>query len=166
MESSEVKEERKKRRAAEVIRKMAAGLFKEPPPNMIRNPKTGRPIKIGGGLHRALVLEGVMGRETLDIGKVSIVADSRQKMPMAAVESFEKTTHWTNVKEISKAIGCSTFAIIEWFTKEFDEMKICYRKDAVRIIFPGKEPFIQRVVHDFITAYSKKNKLDATHWNQ
>lgn len=133
---------------------------------MIRNPKTGRDIKIGGAAHRRLVQEGVLERETLEQGRVSIVEGSRQKMPLVALEQFGKSTHWTNAQGIAEAVGCSVFVLLEWFAREFDEMKICVNKRVVRVIFPTREPFIQDAVHAFVAEVSNRRGLDMTHWNQ
>jgi hypothetical protein len=132
----------------------------------ILNPKTGREIKIGGKVHFDLIKQGVLDRSTLENNKISIFNGSRQKMSKVKLEYYEKTTHWTNICDISQEIGCSVFEIIEWFTKEFDEMKICYSNKSIRIIFPSKEFFIQEIIHDFISDYSKKNDFDLTYWNQ
>lgn len=133
---------------------------------MIRNPQTGRDIKVGGAAHRRLVQQGVLERETLDQGRVSIVEGSRQKMPLVTLEQFGKSTHWTNAQEIAEAVGCSVFTLLEWFAREFDEMKICVNKRVVRVIFPTREPFIQDAVHAFVAEVSNRRGLDMTHWNQ
>ncbi len=134
--------------------------------NTIVNPETGKTIKVGGNTHKSLILKGVLTRESLDTGKVSIVEGSRQKMPLPAILHYPNSTHFTNVKEISEAIGCSLFEIAEWFSKEFDTMKLCYSKTSTTIILPQYEPFIENILKDFITDFSKRNKLDITHWNQ
>jgi len=87
-------------------------------------------------------------------------------MHHATVEYFTNNTHWTNIDQIAQEIGCSIFALIEWFTKEFNAMKICYNKEGTRIIFPGRECYINETVSDFIKANSEKYDLDLTFWNQ
>lgn len=133
---------------------------------MIVNPITKKQIKIGGSRHTNLVQRGILGRETLDIGKVEIIDGSRQKRSVATIEYFASTTHWTNIDSIANDIGCSIFCLIEWFTKEFDEMKVCYNKETTRIIFPGRECFINETIIDFVNANSEKYGLDLTFWNQ
>jgi hypothetical protein len=132
----------------------------------ILNPESGRNIKIGGKVHFDLIKKGILDRDTLEQDTISIFNGSRQKMPKVKLEQYQKSTHWVNSFEISQSIGCSVFEIIEWFTKEFNEMKICYKDKSIRIIFPSKEFFIQEVIHDFIKDYSKKNNFDLEYWNQ
>lgn len=132
----------------------------------IKNPKTGRLIKIGSQTHKALIKSGLLDRDTLDIGKKDIVAGSRQKMPVPKITHFDKCTHFSNVKEIADAIGCNMFMLIDWFTSEFTDMKICYNAYSTLIIFPQHEYFIDNIIDDFIAHYSEQNKLDMTYWNQ
>jgi len=87
-------------------------------------------------------------------------------MPNVNIEKHNKTTHWANVKEITDAIGCEVFELIAYFTKEYDEMKICILRENVRIIFPHREIFIQETAFDFVKEYSTKNKYDLNYWNQ
>ncbi len=114
----------------------------------------------------ALVAEGLLDRSTLEEGKVSIVEGSRQKMQKVSVEHHAKSTHWLNPREIAKSMGVTEWAMLEWFSKNFTEMKICWSEASLRVIFPGKELFLQNCVVDFAKEYSKKHKLDLTHWNQ
>lgn len=133
----------------------------------IVNPKTGRNLRIGSAAHIRLIATGVVSRETLDGGKVSIVEGSRQKMPRPQIESHAKSTHLTNVPAIAEAIGCSVFVLLEWLHQEFSDMKICFTSSGgVRVIFPSKEPYLESMVLDFAQQYAKDRGLDSTHWNQ
>lgn len=87
-------------------------------------------------------------------------------MPKVQVEQNLKSTHWINIKEIAKAIGCPIFELLDFVSKEYDDMKICINKENVRVIFPNKEFFIQETVFDFIKQRSREKKYDLTYWNQ
>jgi hypothetical protein len=130
------------------------------------NPITNKAICQGGRLHLKLIAEGKLDRSTLDDGKVSIVEGSRQMMEKVKVEYHTKTTHFLNIREISKCIEVNEWVIIQWLTKNFSEMKICYSEATTLLVFPGREIFLQNCIDDFITEYSEKNKLDITYWNQ
>jgi hypothetical protein len=133
---------------------------------MLKNPETNKMIKNGGKTHLSLIKKGLIDSSTLDTNKVSIIEHSRQKVPLVILEHYDKTTHWTNVKEISIALHCSEFELIEFIYKEFNNIKICLNNKSTRIIFPNKEYYIQNIVNDFITYYSTKNNLDLEYWNQ
>lgn len=132
----------------------------------IKNPETGRYITVGGTTHLSLVMKGVLDRETLDIGKKSVVEGSRQKVALVKVEYFAKSTHWTNISQVASGLHVSVWDLLQYFTTEFEELKICYSRGNYRILFPGREPFIQEVVDDFIKQHSKNNNLNFEYWNQ
>ncbi len=130
---------------------------------MIRNPTTNKMIKIGGKTHLRLIANNTLPRDTLDINKVSIVENSRQKMPIPIIEFHKKSTHWLNFNKIVKSIKCDKYELIEYLRKEFDILKILMNKEEIIIIFPGKEIFLSDVIKDFIKKYSEKHNID---WNQ
>ena len=120
--------------------------------NTIINPKTSKPIKIGGQAHKNLITTGLLDRNTLNIGKKSIIQDSRMKRSPAHLVRYPgcKSTHWTNADDIARELDVPLFTLIKYFTKEFDELKFCYNKKRSLIIFPGYEPFIDNCIDDFV----------------
>lgn len=130
---------------------------------MIKNPNTNKMIKIGGKTHLRLIANNTLPRDTLDINKVSIVENSRQKMPIPIIEFHKKSTHWLNFTKIVKGIKCDKYELIEYLRKEFDTFKILMNKEEIIIIFPSREIFLSDVIKDFIEIYTKENNID---WNQ
>jgi translation initiation factor 2 beta subunit (eIF-2beta)/eIF-5 len=130
---------------------------------MIKNPNTNKMIKIGGKTHLHLISNNTLSRDTLDINKVSIVTNSRQKMPIPVIEFHKKSTHWLNFSKIVKSINCDKYELIEYLRKEFDKLKIIINKEEFIIIFPGREIFLSDVIKDFIKIYTEENNID---WNQ
>jgi len=131
------------------------------------NPITDMKIKIGSRTHIELVSKGIFERHTLDIDKVPIVDGSRQTMHLPKIQYTNKSTHIKNIKQIATDLHVSEFMLLDWFSKNFDEMKICYNLKETVIILPGREPFILTVIKDFIANLEKidENK-DITYWNQ
>jgi translation initiation factor 2 beta subunit (eIF-2beta)/eIF-5 len=130
---------------------------------MIKNPNTNKMIKIGGKTHLHLISNNTLSRDTLDINKVSIVTNSRQKMPIPVIEFHKKSTHWLNFSKIVKSIKCDKYELIEYLKKDFETLKILMNKEEIIIIFPGREIFLSDVIKDFIKMYSEENNID---WNQ
>ena len=130
---------------------------------MIKNPETGRLIKVGGNLHLKLISDGKLQRETMDLNKVSIYNNSRQKMPNLIIEFNKKSTHWLNFSEIVKCLKCSEYELIDFLRKDFDTMKILINKKEIILIFLGREIFLKDVINEFIKDYTTENEID---WNQ
>lgn len=130
---------------------------------MIKNPDTDRMIKIGGHTHLRLIANKKLPRDTLDIDKVSIMENSRQKMPRPIIEFNKRSTQWLNFDPIIKSIKCDKYEMIEFLRKEFDNIKVIFNTKGTIIIFPGKEIFLSDVIKEFIQKFTKNNEID---WNQ
>lgn len=130
---------------------------------MIKNPNTNKMVKIGGNTHLRLIANNTLTRDTLDLNKVSIVKNSRQKMPMPIIEFNKKSTHWLNFNQIVKSIKCNEYELIDYLRKDFESLKIIIHKKEIIIIFPGREIFLSDVIIEFIKNYSEKRNID---WNQ
>ncbi|MBS0626645.1 MAG: hypothetical protein JSS09_00360 [Verrucomicrobia bacterium] len=115
------------------------------------NPNTGRSIKIGGTTHMRLVQSGIVSRETLDTNKVEVHDGSRQKRESSKLEFHESNTHWTNPSEICKQLDRGISDLIEFLEKFFPSFRLIYNDKKCRIIFPKYEPFIDRIVDDFVS---------------
>lgn len=121
----------------------------------ILNPQSGRQIKIGSQTHKLLIAKKILSRDTLDTEKISIVENSRQKMPLPIIIFNKNSTQWINAKEIADALNVNIFDMIKFISLEYEEMKISYNKKAFLIIFPSREPFIFQIVKDYIKSISK-----------
>lgn len=118
---------------------------------MIKNPITGRNIKIGGQTHLKLICDNILPRESLDMNKISCVTHSRQKYTKPDIQFTErKNTHFTNISQIAKELKIDVFSLLGYISNEFEDIKICKNKDAILLIVPGYEPYIGEMVKDYI----------------
>lgn len=129
--------------------------------NLIMNPKSGKWITVGGKTHHTLITQGVLNRDTLDIGKVSVVPGSRAKRTKACLEIHSKSTHVTNIMEIAKQLTVPPLDLIEYLQrKHYPNLKIIMNGKQIRLIIEGVEPYVDNCIYDYI---KEEMNID---WNQ
>lgn len=137
--------------------------FKMADTDRLINPLTGRAIKCGSNVHIRLIQSGVMGAETLKHGKEEVKKDYRKMMPQIEVTFTKNKTIWTNPLQIAKELyDEDVFSLAQYFSREYDEMKLCITPKSTVIIFPNKELFIKKTLQDYIMYITKERNID---WN-
>ena len=111
----------------------------------------------------SLLASGAMENDTLLIGKVPIVPESRQHRQSAILEITKKSTHLINIDEIARDLRVDPLDIVKSLRKSFDNFKVIFHGNKTRVIFQGYEPFVDRSIQDFIDIITADNDID---WNQ
>lgn len=127
----------------------------------IINPLTGARLQHGSKTHIKLINDNVLNRDTLDINKISIINDSRSVRSKAILEFTKTNTHFTNINQIANELSVDPLEIISYMRNEFEMMRIIIHNKTVRVIIDGHEPFIDRVIQDYIN-----NNLKNERWNE
>jgi hypothetical protein len=126
-------------------------------PGYIINPLTKKQIKVGGQTHLHLVQTKTMDSETLTKDKVSIVTNSRQKMPLAQLQVHKKSTHLLNANEIANALAVPTWALLEHFATEFNNIKVIFSGKSILVCFPDCDVPVQDAIKNFVATLSNRN---------
>lgn len=123
------------------------------------NPLTGRKIKIGGNLHKQLIIKGIIPPETMDKGKVSIVQNSRRKRNPAKLSFHKNSTHFTNIAEIADQLDVSPYDIIKFLVpKFFEQVKMIVNRKDILVVIDGHEPYIDRIINDYIKELGRSDE--------
>lgn len=125
------------------------------------HPVRGTRIKIGSKSHLKLISDGILDRDTLEATCQPIVPDVRSTRPRVVLEFTAKNTHIINLAEIAKALAVDPLRIVSYMRSEYETMRIVLHRDSIRLIVDGREPFVDRVIDDFVV-----NQLGTRGWNE
>lgn len=100
------------------------------------NPLTNKAIKFHGKTHLILIKQGILPNE-------------RYVVPKPNLKTVGKSYHFSNIKDLSKAIKISPWTLIDHLSKDFT-FKIIVDNESLLLIFPQYEPFLENAIMVFI----------------